>query len=396
MKEKLAEVLRILRLLPKAVSNSVKKQTAEQRRKRLLELCGAALVFALVLGTALFFLRRGEAKPREAAVSSRVRVSVLPEIKAPVSITLSFAGDCTLGTDKSFGYAGSFPEMYDVQGAAYFLGNVREIFEADDLTVVNFEGTLTDSDCRAEKKWAFKGPKEYVEILTSASVEAANLANNHTCDYGEKSFSDTHGTLTEAGIRPFGFEETAVIDVKGVKVGLLGMYTVYEDETYTDQLRARIEELQEQGAQVIVANFHWGLEKGYTPEEDQVELAHAAIDAGAHLVIGHHPHVLQGVEVYKGRYIVYSLGNFCFGGNNYPPDFDCMIFQQTFTVENGSREPKTDDRIQVIPCAISSRWDINDYRPTPAGGEAETRILEKLRKLSQGLGERNIFAQSQE
>jgi poly-gamma-glutamate synthesis protein (capsule biosynthesis protein) len=127
----------------------------------------------------------------------------------------------------------------------------------------------------------------------------------------------------------------------------------------------------------------------YTPEADQVELAHAAIDAGATLVIGHHPHVLQGVEVYQGRYIVYSLGNFCFGGNSNPPDYDCMIFQQTFTVTDGV--PAADADIQVIPCSVSSSSSVNNYQPTPATGSEYDRIWAKLASITQDLGDKNIF-----
>jgi poly-gamma-glutamate synthesis protein (capsule biosynthesis protein) len=169
----------------------------------------------------------------------------------------------------------------------------------------------------------------------------------------------------------------------------MGMYTVYEDEGYLQELRDGIQSLQDQGAEIIVCSFHWGLEMDYTPEADQVELAHAAIDAGATLVIGHHPHVLQGVEVYQGRYIVYSLGNFCFGGNSNPPDYDCMIFQQTFTVTDGV--PAADEDIQVIPCSVSSSASVNNYQPTPATGSEYDRIWAKLASITQDLGDKNIF-----
>lgn len=402
------ETWKLLRLLPKATMIHIRKQLKRRDRGTIAGLCGAGVVLILLL--VVIFTRLGRsntAQKQTASVLSTEEaaegsVQTVPEEPAaeptptpePVSITLSFAGDCTLGSDQSFGYEGSFTQAYDNQEAEFFLNNVREIFEQDDLTVVNFEGTITESDQRADKSWAFKGPKEYTGILTSASVEAANLANNHSSDYGEQSLQDTRNALTEAGIVNFGFEETAITEVRGVKVGLLGMYTVYEDDVYISQIQERIAKLKDDGAQVIVANFHWGLEMDYTPEADQVELAHAAIDAGAHLVIGHHPHVLQGVEVYKGRYIVYSLGNFCFGGNSNPGDYDCMIFQQTFTVMADG--PETDDAVRVIPCSLSAQTNYNNYQPTPAEGEAETRILGKLRELSEGLGERNIFAQEAE
>ena len=115
----------------------------------------------------------------------------------------------------------------------------------------------------------------------------------------------------------------------------------------------------------------------------QKELAHAAVDQGADLVIGHHPHVLQGIEKYNGRNIVYSLGNFCFGGNSYPSDMDTIIFQQTFTFEGG--EQKEDDVTNIIPCRISSADGYNNYQPTPAEGEEADRILQKLEERSFGI-----------
>lgn len=134
-------------------------------------------------------------------------------------------------------------------------------------------------------------------------------------------------------------------------------------------------------------SFHWGEEKAEYPNDVQVELAHAAIDAGADLVLGHHPHVLQGIEQYKGKNIVYSLGNFCFGGNMYPSDMDTMIFQQTFTLKGGKLQE--DNVTNIIPCSISSVEDYNNYQPTPAAGEKETEILNKITQRSQGLSNEN-------
>ncbi len=131
---------------------------------------------------------------------------------------------------------------------------------------------------------------------------------------------------------------------------------------------------------MIIVNFHWGIEKEYVPNDTQKTLAHLAIDEGADLVIGHHPHVLQGIERYKGKYIAYSLGNFSFGGNSNPSDKDTMIFQQTFTVADGKAE--TNDDINIIPCSLSSASGYNDYCPTPLEGSEKERVLEKLQEYS--------------
>lgn len=303
-------------------------------------------------------------------------------VSSPVSLTLSVVGDCTLGTDETFDYDISLNAYYENYGADYFLQNVKDIFSTDDLTIANFEGTLTDSDEREDKTFAFKAPASYASILTGGSVEAVNTANNHSHDYGDQSFDDTLAALDDAGIVHFGYDETAVMDVKGIKVGLVGIYELYDHLEREQQLKDNIAKVKADGAQLIVVIFHWGNETETVPDSNQTTLGRIAIDEGADLVCGHHPHVLQGIETYKGRNIVYSLGNFCFGGNSSPSDMDTMIYQQTFTIDaNGV---KKDNVTNIIPCSISSAaYDgYNNYQPTPAEGDEATRILGKINERS--------------
>ena len=303
-------------------------------------------------------------------------------VSSPVSLTLSVVGDCTLGTDETFDYNTSLNAYYENYGADYFLQNVKDIFSTDDLTIANFEGTLTDSDEREDKTFAFKAPASYASILTGGSVEAVNTANNHSHDYGEQSFNDTLAALDDAGIVHFGYDETAVMDVKGIKVGLVGIYELYDHLEREQQLKDNIATVKADGAQLIVAIFHWGNETETVPDSNQTTLGRIAIDEGADLVCGHHPHVLQGIETYKGRNIVYSLGNFCFGGNSSPSDMDTMIYQQTFTIDADG--VKKDNVTNIIPCSISSAaYDgYNNYQPTPAEGDEATRILGKINERS--------------
>lgn len=303
-------------------------------------------------------------------------------VSSPVSLTLSVVGDCTLGTDETFDYDTSLNAYYENYGADYFLQNVKDIFSADDLTIANFEGTLTDSDEREDKTFAFKAPASYASILTSGSVEAVNTANNHSHDYGEQSFNDTLAALDDAGIVHFGYDETAVMDVKGIKVGLVGIYELYDHLEREQQLKDNIAKVKADGAQLIVVIFHWGNETETVPDSNQTTLGSIAIDEGADLVCGHHPHVLQGIETYKGKNIVYSLGNFCFGGNSSPSDMDTMIYQQTFTIDADG--VKKDNVTNIIPCSISSAaYDgYNNYQPTPAEGDEATRILGKINERS--------------
>lgn len=368
-----------------------KEKLPEDKKARTIILADIVLVvlliFTLLLVGCKNLLTGGKKQKEETAISEEMEKTTKRKNKT-VSFTISAVGDCTFGTDENFAYEGSMPAKYDEVGDFnYFFENVKSVFEEDDLTIVNFEGTLTDSTIREDKQFAFKADKSYAEILTDGFVEAANLANNHSKDYGEQSYNDTMDALDEAGITNFGYDRVAIKKVKGIKVGLVGTYVLADGLGVKDSMEKNIQDLKDEGAQVIIASFHWGEEKAEYPNDVQVELAHAAIDAGADLVLGHHPHVLQGIEQYKEKNIVYSLGNFCFGGNMYPSDMDTMIFQQTFTLKGGKLQE--DNVTNIIPCSISSVEDYNNYQPTPAAGEKETEILNKITQRSQGLSNEN-------
>ena len=348
----------------------------------LVILCGA------LLAKGLYKSNKEEPQPETKTESAnkegqKPEKQETPEVQE-TTITISAAGDCTLGTDEGFNYKRSFKGKYDaVQDPAYFFQNVQPVFAQDDLTIVNMEGTLTEETTREPKQFAFKGDAEYAKILTAGAVEAANLANNHSFDYGKKSYEDTITALEAEGISSFGYERTAVMDIKGVKVGLAGVYELAEHIDCKQDLLDNIASLKEQGAQIIIVSFHWGQEKENVHSDVQVELAHAAVDNGADLVLGHHPHVLQGIEEYKGKNIVYSLGNFCFGGNSAPSDMDTMIFQQTFTVKDGKLQE--DNVTNILPCKISSAYEegYNNYQPILAEGEQKEKIFERLSEYSQ-------------
>ena len=378
-----------------------KSKYYQEKRQKLLIATGIGifvLVFILILagirGCSNYMSSRqaaakktvsmnaSEDNSQKASSDSQNTDSSNATVSSPVSLTLSVVGDCTLGTDETFDYDTSLNAYYENYGADYFLQNVKDIFSTDDLTIANFEGTLTDSDEREDKTFAFKAPASYASILTGGSVEAVNTANNHSHDYGEQSFNDTLAALDDAGIVHFGYDETAVMDVKGIKVGLVGIYELYDHLEREQQLKDNIAKVKADGAQLIVAIFHWGNETETVPDSNQTTLGRIAIDEGADLVCGHHPHVLQGIETYKGRNIVYSLGNFCFGGNSSPSDMDTIIYQQTFTIDADG--VKKDNVTNIIPCSISSAaYDgYNNYQPTPAEGDEATRILGKINERS--------------
>lgn len=326
------------------------------------------------------------------AVNSRVEgdvtVEETPYDDGSIYISVTAVGDCTFGTDINARGPYSFDSVAEKEGDySYFLKLVKPVFEEDDLTIVNLEGTLSDGGARKDKEFAFRGNPEYVNILTSSSVEAANIANNHSRDYGEESFIDTQTVLSDNNIIWCEGKDYGITEIKGVKIGLIGTNTQRYDGD--NGFISRMEELKNLAPDIIIANFHWGEERAAFPNSTQTTLAHLAIDKGADLVIGHHPHVLQGIEKYKGKYILYSLGNFCFGGNKNPSDKDTMIFRQVFRIMDGRLY--IDNNVSVIPCSISSEKNINNYQPMPLSGDEFERVKEKITSRSEGfLGIQNI------
>ena len=293
----------------------------------------------------------------------------------PVRVRITAAGDCTLGGEVKSGIGKRFDRCADENGLDYFLANVRDIFSADDFTIVNLEGPLTDAAKRASKTYVMRGDAEYAKILSGASVEITNLANNHTRDFGDEGYADTLAALETAGVAASGNEILYIAEKEGYRIGFVGF------ERWNHSADDAINGVKTAKAQcdIVIASMHWGQEYHYEPESAQKKLGRALIDAGADLVIGHHPHVIQGVEQYQGKYIIYSLGNFCFGGNTNPDDKDCYIFQQEFLIDGSG---VSDGGIRIIPCSVSSKSSTNNYQPTPLAGEKADKLLAKILKLS--------------
>lgn len=306
-----------------------------------------------------------------------------PEIQ---KVTITAVGDCTLGPTQTHGYEGSFHDYYDRYGEDYFFDGVRNLFENDDFTLVNLECVLSDSTDRVEKTWNLKGKPGYVGILTGSSVEGASLGNNHTFDYGQSGLDDTRNVLSQAGII-FGFNEhVATYETdSGIVIGIVSASQLSGDETHAGYMRDGIKKLRDEGADLVIASCHWGIEGDHYPYHYQQKLAHQIIDWGADLLIGTHPHVLQGVELYKGKLICYSLGNFCFGGNRNPADKDTAVFRQTFTFVGGVLQRNIS--ADMIPYSISSTTQRNDFQPTPAEGNRKKTIIGKLNDYSKAYSE---------
>lgn len=313
-----------------------------------------------------------------------VKTEIIEEPEAEVKdIVISAVGDCTLGTDSNFGYTNSFPDVLERNDRdfSYFFKGVYDILSNDNLSIANLETTFTDASVRNKKTFNFKGDADYTNILTSGSIEAVNLANNHTYDYMEKGYKDTIDALEGAEIPYFGYDNYSILDIDGISVGLAGI-TGWNENTAKENTKKAINYFYENNVSLIIITYHWGIERDYKQSSLQENIGRFAIDNGADLVIGHHPHVLQGIECYNGKYIVYSLGNFVFGGNKNPKDKDTMIFQETFHYENGEL---VDTSINIIPCSLSGRNDLNDYQPQVLDGEEKSRVLQKVLSNSTNL-----------
>ena len=304
-----------------------------------------------------------------------------------IVVTISATGDVTIGGDTRKKNKSIFDKQLEQEasGLAFPMENVRDVFEADDMTIVNFEGTLTTSKSKTKNSFSFAAPPEYVQVLTSGHVEAVSLENNHIMDHGEQGYEDTCRTLAGAGILYSGHLGSSIYTTEtGVDIGMLSYQTFNgKYPAIYEAIEGDIQMLRDAGCELVIVSYHWGEEKDYVPNERQVPLGRATIDAGADLVIGHHSHRINPIEEYKGKYICYSLGNFSFAGNTRPDDMDTYIFQQRWRVYPDG-EAKNEG-FRIIPCSISSQEKVNDFKPTPATSDHSDEIVKRLLDLNKKL-----------
>ncbi len=363
------------------------KQSGKLSRKQIVMiewvviLCAAVLIVAG--GIRLFFHKDSDVNDNKDETASQ-QDSAKDTSKSGGTYLFSFAGDCTIGS--LLEWQGSIPEDFQSvvgNNYAYPFSGVKEIFEKDDLTIVNFEGTLTTAEDAVEKPYRFKADPAYVQVLTEGSVEAVSLANNHSGDFLNQGRSDTCQALEAAGIlyTNAGIPLICTMD-GGLKTGIVSYNTVdnYDGESaWRSSVQSDIERCKAEGCDLIIGFMHWGSVEYLTePEAWEVQFAHDMADWGCDLIVGGHAHILQRMEYYHDVPIFYSMGNFCFGGNTNPDDKDCVIVQAEYTQDEEGSVVRSN--LQVIPCLISSRSDLNDYCPTPCaeGSEDYQRILAKL------------------
>ena len=302
------------------------------------------------------------------------------------SFTLSIVGDCTLASPQFIDPTEHRSIEYHIgQDYAYPFANTAEYFRDDDLTLANLECCLSDTKFFSYEQFSFLAPTAYAEILNEGGVDFVTTANNHLADFGSAGEEFTYIALEEHGV-PFGKdgESKLITTASGLTVGIYCAYNHLEPDP--DQAEAAIRQLRADGAEYVVCAFHWGKELVYSPFPGQVELAHRCIDAGADLIYGSHSHCLQPVEEYNGGLILYSMGNWVFGGSTGPTDKDTAIIQ--VHVQRRADGSVSTEGYTAIPCCVSSRPvkdnysgdNYNDYCPTPytQGSNAYNRVLAKL------------------
>ncbi len=303
--------------------------------------------------------------------ASTPRPTPTPTPKAE-KYTISFAGDCTLASSQ---YNNDF-ESKMKGDYSYPFKNVVKYFEDDDLTVANLECSFSDKKLTSDGTFYFVAPSDYANILVDGKIDFVTTANNHRHDFAETGIADTEKALDAVSIAHAGENETYIYDMNGIKVGF---YCLFNGLVPTTSLVTKgIESLKAQGAEYIICALHWGIEGSYKVTDNQKTVAHAAIDAGANVVYGSHPHVLQTIEEYDGGVILYSMGNFSFGGNTAPRDRDTAIVQ--VTVEKQADGSLKTDGYEIIPCCLSSTPSVNDYCPKPYEKDSEEykRTMSKL------------------
>ena len=343
-----------------------------------------------------------EALPEEtASAEAAPEATPAPE---PRSFLISVIGDQTLTSHQFLGDASPYSYASRMNGDyAFPFSNTVSYFENDDFTISNLECTLSDKKLQSAQQFYFRAPKDYANILLEGGVDFVTTANNHMLDFGQEGLDETWATLEEKQIS-YGKEDQAQVLTtdSGLKIGV---YCAYNDFTPDkDRAAAAIRQMREDGAEYVICAYHWGQELYYHPNDKQIDIGHAAIDAGADLVYGTHTHCLQPIEEYHGGIILYSMGNWSFGGSTNPTDHDTAIVQLTVRREaDGSIH---NEGYTIVPCCVSSRPvkegyvgdGYNDYCPTPytQGSNAYNRVLSKLdgsfKAASEGRDYSDIYA----
>ncbi|NOT33299.1 MAG: CapA family protein [Candidatus Eisenbacteria bacterium] len=380
------------------------------RRSFLARSLAAAAGLALPAWARNGLAQPGESAPTPAAAFDSLRVerpSAPPDSlrEGFPSVLLAAAGDTVLGYN--------LQDHFDAQLAAgqtreqlwpLYFACVRQLLDQADLSIVNLECGFTERGEKLAKNFNFRARPELVEILKHGGVDVVSLANNHIRDYGRAGVEDTIATLDRSGIRHFGAgrnlrvaRRPCILERQGLRVGLLGYYFqappdmlepaqiyatakrwgaagCYQNlDCIRAMVRADVEELIPR-VDIAVPFFHWGKEGSYEVRDYQIELAHLCVDLGCKAVLGAHPHRLQGVELYRGAPIFYSLGNFVYGGIKEPSDRLSALARMRIG-RAGSIEA------DLVPLHFTT-WPERAFQPSVLDGVEREDALRRIAELS--------------
>jgi poly-gamma-glutamate synthesis protein (capsule biosynthesis protein) len=296
-------------------------------------------------------------------------------------VQLAFVGDVLLGS--------TVGDVLRDKGYDYPYAHIQPLIEDADIAAANLETPVTERGEPAEKTYVYRSPPEALDSFAAAGFDLVTLANNHILDYGVTGLQDTLHHLDRLGLSRVGAGMDAdeayrpvMVEEKGIKMAFLGFSLVVPEVSWkagedhpgvaeTYDYRKPVEAIQaaKQQADLVVVFVHWGKEREERPEQRQVEMARRYIDAGADLVIGSHPHVLQSLEQYRGKWIAYSLGNFIFTTNNHPPTWQTVVLQASCA--------KTGDcSLKLVP--VLTKW----AQPKPMAADEARELLNRLDQIS--------------
>lgn len=296
-------------------------------------------------------------------------------------VKMTFAGDIM--------FASKVDDLLKKNGWDYPYRYVKEYLSKADITAANLETPLTTRGTPQEKDYVYRSSPEALPALQAAGIDLVNTANNHILDYGTEGLLDTLDILDKAGMKRVGTGRNSneayapvIMERNGMKIAFLGLSRVAENsdwyassnkpgiaETYSTKLPLEAIAAAREKADLVVVFAHWGVERKDRPVKEQTDLAHRYIDQGADLVVASHPHVVQGFEKYKGKWIAYSMGNFIFTTNEVPETWESMILNAKCT-KDGHCE------LQMIP--VLTKW----AQPVRMTEEDGAKLFNKLGRLS--------------
>ncbi len=285
------------------------------------------------------------------------------------SISFTFLGDCILSSNAGDTRKDTFLEYAQEKPPTYFFEKALPYYNDSDFVIANSEFVLSDRSLSKSYKegtafW-FKSPESTADILKSAEIDVVSIANNHTEDYGSSGYEDTKNTLTSAGIKWGDIYNPVYLKKDGITFGII--CTKMFNTNYEPIIDPVVQEVKE-NSDIQILFFHGGTENEHKPEEWLTEMCHRYADMGVDLIVGSHPHVLRPMENYNGTDIIYSLGNFCYGGNRTPEN-RTVILTETFIFDEDGKYISQEESFTPFYVYEGNQ---NNWQPSPITNPTES------------------------